>query len=112
MTNAFKIVLVSALITTAAIKAAPALAEPASPVTSIVQTFDLNLSTSSGQRQLDLRLARAAREACGTASAADLKGKNAVRKCRDEVLAQAEVQRRQLLGAATDGETIAIASAR
>ena len=79
------IALASALITAAAIKAAPALAEPRRPAryrVSIVQTADLDLSSSVGQRELDLPLAQAAREVCGTASDVDLEGKNEVRECR------------------------------
>ncbi len=43
---------------------------------SIVQTGDLDLSTSAGRSALDHRLVIAAREVCGTASDVDLAGKN------------------------------------
>jgi UrcA family protein len=76
-------------------------------VKAVVHTSDLDLGTRAGQRALDLRLARAAREVCGSASDADLRGKNAVRKCRDEVLASAMAQKREL----SRGADIAIASA-
>jgi UrcA family protein len=114
MTKAFQIAAAAFLITAAAIKAAPAIAEPVAPPVnvSLVHTADLDLSTSSGQRALDVRLAHAAREVCGTASDVDLAGSNEVRKCRTDVLAKANEQRGQLLAAAARGATIAIANAR
>jgi UrcA family protein len=85
--------------------------EPAA-VTSVVQTADLDLATGSGQRELDRRIVRAAREVCGIASDADLVGKNDVRQCRDETIAAAAAQRQQLLAAARSGSPILVASAR
>jgi UrcA family protein len=93
--TALRIIIASALITAAAIKAVPALAEPAvgrDVTVSIVQTADLDLSTDAGRRALDQRLVVAAYEVCGTASDADLKGKNAARQCRSDVLAQARAK--------------------
>lgn len=114
--KAIHIVLLSALVTAAAIKAAPALAGTTGSqgeiAVSYVRTADLDLSTETGRRQLDQRLSNAAREVCGVASDADLEGKNEVRKCRDEVLARASAQREQLLAAARRGATLAIAAAR
>lgn len=113
--KAITIVLASALITAAAIKAAPALAEAPAPselVVSTVATADIDLSTQGGLRELNRRLATAARQVCGTASDADLEGKNDVRKCRDEVLARAYGQRDALLAAAAKGEAIRLAAAR
>ncbi len=110
MKNAFTIALASALITTAVIKAAPALAgTPAGETNvSLVRTGDLDLSSQAGRRQLDVRLARAAREVCGTASNFDLRGKNAVRECRDEVLALARSQRDAVLAATQSKGFIAV----
>ena len=110
MKNAFTIALASALITTAAIKAAPALAETPAVETnvSLVRTADLDLGSDAGRRQLDLRLARAAREVCGTASEFDLRGRNAVRECRDEVLAAARKQRDAVLAATSNKGFIAV----
>jgi UrcA family protein len=95
MKKAIQIALVSALITTGIIKAAPALAESPNSQTniSLVRTGDLDLRSAEGQRTLDRRLAHAAREVCGTASDVDVVGKNEVRKCRDETLAKARGQR-------------------
>lgn len=114
MKKAIYIALASALITTAAIKAAPALAEaPASNVNvSLVRTADLDLGSSDGQRKLDQRLANAAREVCGTASDVDIEGKNDVRKCRDETLAKARGERDAVLAAAERGAFIAVTAAR
>lgn len=112
--TAIRIIIVSALITGAALKAVPALAEPAAADVnvSIVRTADLDLSTDSGQRQLEQRFTVAAREVCGNASDFDLEGKNDVRACRDEVLARAHSQRDVLLASTARGATIAVAAAR
>jgi UrcA family protein len=114
MKNTLKIVLVSAMITTAAIKAAPAFAEAPATETniSLVRTADLDLGSSDGQRKLDQRLANAAREVCGTASDVDIEGKNDVRQCRDETLAKARGQRDAVLAAAERGAFIAVTASR
>ena len=114
MTKAFQIAATAFLITAAAIKAAPAFAEPVAPDTNVsfVHTADLDLSSPRGQRALDARLAHAASAVCGTASDADLVGKNDDRKCRADVLATAKSQRDQLLAAADRGAAIAITNAR
>ena len=111
MNQTLKIIAASALATAAVIKAVPALAEtvPAQAV-SIVHTADLDLSTASGREALDHRLITAAYDVCGTASDADLAGKNQVRACRAEVLAKA---RSESLQFATRGSgTIVIAASR
>ena len=113
--KAITIVIASALITAAGLKAAPALSQPAAEpeiAVSYVPTADLDLFTDSGRRQLELRLAHAAREVCGDASNLDLEGKNAVRACRDEVLAKAHAQRDALLASNARGGTITIPAAR
>ncbi len=112
MKKAIQIVLVSALITTGVIKAAPALAQELTSETntSLVRTADLDLRSAEGQRKLDQRLANAAREVCGTASDVDVAGKNDVRKCRDETLARARGQREAIV--AGRGAVIAVTAAR
>ena len=114
MKNAFTIALASALITTAVIKAAPALAQTPAVETnvSLVRTADLDLSSEAGRRLLDVRLARAAREVCGTASDTDLKGKNEVRQCRADVLAQARANRDTVLADSQSKGFIAVTAAR
>ena len=114
MKKTLTIILASALITGLAIKAAPALAEETAAPTnvSLVRTADLDLSSKAGQRQLDHRLANAAREVCGEASDVDIEGKNEVRRCRDETLASARAQRDGLLAAADRRAFIAVTAAR
>ena len=85
--------------------------EPAT-VTSTVATADLDLTTAEGQRALERRIVRAAREVCGTASDSDLAGKNDVRQCRIDTIAAATSQREQLLAAARSGSPVLVASAR
>ena len=107
--SAIRIIIASALITTAAIKAAPAFAEPVNldVNTSIVRTADLDLSTKAGQRVLDHRLVQAASDVCGTAADVDLAGQNKVRACRQSVLADARARGQQL---ASSGTAIIVAS--
>lgn len=111
MDKGFKIAAASFLITAAALKAVPALAEPApaSVNVNVVHTADLDLSSVSGKRQLDQRLVVAAREVCGEASDVDLEGKNDVRACRANVLAKARAESIEL---ASRGETITVAAVR
>ena len=91
-----------------AFTAVPALAEPIT-VTSTVQTADLDLSSSKGQRALDSRLAQAVKEVCGTASDVDLAGKNEVRRCRADTLANLAGERDQRVARAS-GEPIEVAA--
>ena len=92
-----------------ALSATPALAEEPVTSTSIVQTADLDLSTAKGQRALDLRLSQAAKEVCGTASDVDIAGKNDVRRCRVETLANLSAERDQHI-ARSSGEPIEVAA--
>jgi UrcA family protein len=112
MKQALKIILGSALVTAALIKGVPALAEtPTHTNVSVVRTADLDLSSQSGQRQLDRRLVIAAGEVCGDASDVDLKGLNDARRCRAEVLAAARTKAESILAARSDA-AIVIASSR
>ena len=81
--------------------AAPVLAEPPAPVSSTVQTADLDLSSAKGQQLLDRRLSRAVKQVCGTASSADLAGQNEVRRCRVDTLASLSDEREQRIAAAS-----------
>ena len=96
------------LATLLAFTATPALAEPVI-ATSTVQTADLDLSTSKGQRALDLRLNQAVKDVCGEASNVDIAGKNEVRRCRVETLAKASSERDQRVARAS-GEPIEVAA--
>jgi len=112
MIQTLKIILGSALVTAALIKAVPALAET-TPIqnVSIVRTADLDLSTDGGRRQLDHRLVVAAHEVCGTPSDVDLAGKNDARQCRVNVLADARAKSGSL--ASRNGDrTILVAASR
>ena len=108
--SAIRIIIASALITTAAIKAVPALAEPVAAQdinVSIVRTVDLDLSTQAGRRALDHRLVHAARDVCGTASDVDLVGQNKVRACRVNALTDARAKGNEL---ASRGAAITVAA--
>ena len=109
--SAIRIILASALITTAAIKAVPAVAEPVAGTVnvSIVHTADLNLTTEAGRRALDVRLSHAARDVCGNPSDVDLAGKNKARACRAAVLADARAKGEQLAAGSGTG-TITLAA--
>lgn len=115
MKQSFRYALLAGLITAGLLKAFPAAAEPngAADVTvSVVRTADLNLAAEEGRKRLESRLAQAAREVCGTASDADLAGKNEARKCREETLARALAQRDRLLAASDRSGVIAVSAAR
>ena len=103
----------SALVTSLAIKAAPAFAETqasADTATSVVRTADLDLSSPSGQRALQQRLVVAAHAVCDDPSAVDLKASNAESQCREQVLAAARA-RAEAVAARNSGEPIRIAIA-
>ncbi len=111
MKQALLITFAAALATGAVIKVAPALAQDVN--VRIVRTADLDLGSAKDRQALERRLSAAAREVCGTASDADLEGKNQVRRCRDDVLARAQTQRDALLAWADRSAPIRlVASAR
>jgi len=113
MKQTLKIIAVSALATVALIRGVPALAETAAVQNvSIVQTGDLHLSTSAGRSALDHRLVIAAREVCGTAPDVDLAGKNQVRRCRSDALAQARARSAAIVASRASEGLILVASAR
>jgi UrcA family protein len=110
MKGTLKIIAISALATAAVVKAIPALAEPTSGHNiSIVHTADLDLASKAGREALDHRLVVAAYDVCGTASDADLAGKNDVRQCRADVLARARADGEHL---ARRGGPIFVAAGR
>lgn len=109
--TAIRIILTSALITAAVIKGVPALAETApSPTVSIVRTADLDLSTRDGRDALDRRLVIAANEACGSAADVDVSGRNDVRRCRKDVLAEARARTGAIIAGRATDRTILIAA--
>ena len=92
-----------------AFTATPALAETPVIATSTVQTADLDLSTAKGQQALEHRLQQAVKEVCGSASDVDVAGKNDVRRCRAETLANLSSEREQRISRAS-GEPIQVAA--
>lgn len=103
----------SALVTSLAIKAAPAFAQTpmgGETATSVVRTADLDLSSPAGQRVLQQRLVVAAHAVCDDPSAVDLKAANDESKCRAQVLAAARAQA-DVVAARNNGEPIRIAIA-
>jgi UrcA family protein len=114
MKKTFNIILTAFLATTAVIKAAPALSEPAPTTVSetVVRTADLDLSTEAGRRQLDQRLVVAVRDACGAAADVDLAGQNVVRQCRHDVLADARAKTQELIASTGGDRTVRLATAR
>jgi UrcA family protein len=97
------------LATLLAFTATPALAEPPVIATATVQTADLDLSSQAGRQALDHRLSQAVKEVCGTASDVDIAGKNDVRRCRVETLANLSAERDQRIAAAA-GSPIEVAA--
>ena len=97
------------LATLLALTATPALAEPPVIATATVQTADLDLSSQAGQAALDHRLSQAVKEVCGTASDVDIAGKNEVRRCRVDTLANLAAERDQRVAAAS-GSPIKVAA--
>lgn len=70
---------------------------PATEVVRIVPTADLNLASEAGRKALNHRITRAVIDLCGQAADVDLAGRNAVRKCRADTLAEAYQARDQRL---------------
>lgn len=66
-----------------------ALAMPEPSASTIVQVRDLDLATDKGRAILQRRLANAAAEVCGEASAADRAGWAAIAECRSTVVERA-----------------------
>jgi UrcA family protein len=84
----------------------PALAAmPGERVSITVPTRDLDLSGKSGQAALRHRLSIAAAEACGDASSIDPEGRQALRRCRAELVRAG--QRQALAATATVEEQLA-----
>jgi UrcA family protein len=84
----------------AALTAGPALAQAGAPAPQVVRYADLDLSSATGRHELDRRIGVAVREACGTASDADLHGRNLVQRCRVETRKAVAARRTGVLAAA------------
>jgi UrcA family protein len=83
----------------ATLAAGPAFAQPAAPA-QVVHYADLDLSSATGRHELDRRIGIAVREACGTASDADLHGRNLVQHCRVDTRRAIAARRSAALAAA------------
>ncbi len=81
--------ILASLLLPIALLSAPVSADPIQAESLTVSIADLDLSSTTGQRTFDRRLGRAVVELCGQAADVDLAGRNAVRKCRADTLAQA-----------------------
>ncbi len=99
--------IIALAILSSAVAVSPAAAQD--QAASIVRTADLNLGTAAGRDALNARIVQAAREVCGSASSTDLEGRNGVRACREQVIAEATLKRDRIL-AAKSGEPIQVAA--
>ena len=89
--------LLASLLLPIALAASPVVAEPIQTESLAVSIADLDLASASGQKAFDHRIGRAVVELCGQAADVDLAGRNAVRKCRADTLAQAHKEKDQRL---------------
>ncbi len=103
----------------AAIFAQPAFAQTAEPqqnapamVSQSVDYSDLDLSSGAGRAKLDQRIRIAIQHVCGTASDADLEGKNEVRRCRIATRDRISDSRDIAIASSTRPSPISIASGR
>ena len=94
--------------------ASPAAAQSPIPVDGhlVVSYADLDLTTEAGVRTLDRRILTAVQQACGATSEFDPAGKNRIRECRAETLAQARAQRDVAIAAASGPNQVQLASQR
>lgn len=88
--------------------AAPLLAQPGHvTITERVAVADLDLALIADRSRLAARIRDAVHRACGTVSLADLKGSNAVRRCRAEAIAAASYKAGRLAAAARPATAVA-----
>lgn len=115
MKNMNWIGLASAVSVSVLINPVPAFAQRAAAsetYVSVVRAADLDLGSKGGRRELDRRLAAAARTLCGTASEVDILAKNEIRSCRNKALVQAKARSKALIDSLQAGQRIAVAGAR
>ena len=89
--------LLATLLFPIALVSSPVVAEPIQAESLAVSIADLDLTSAAGRQAFDRRLGRAVVELCGQAADVDLAGRNAVRKCRADTLAQAHRAKDQRL---------------
>jgi len=102
----------SLAILAAALCVAPAAAQAPSTSdrTLVVRYADLDLNSPAGISALDRRIHAAVRIACGTASDADVHGKNLVLQCRADTLASVAAQREKAIALAGQSPPTVLAS--
>ena len=89
----------------------PASAEPVRAATT-VSTAGLDLTTSEGVRSLDLRIAHAASDLCGTPSSADARGRVKAADCRAQARADAGTARNRAVALAARPTGVQLAQTR
>ena len=102
-----KTLLITFAFAAAFVTANPAMAETPASRTVAVSTAGLDLSTTRGQRALELRIVHASSALCGTPSPADARGRIKVRECRAELQTSAAEQARVLIARAGSLEVAA-----
>ena len=92
----------------ASLSVTPAFAQDNAPPerSRVVSFADLDLASEAGQSKLDRRIRAAAKQVCGTASDADIEGKNEVRACRAETYGQASRQVAVAIASAQSSQTV------
>ena len=93
-----------------AVPAASAPQAPAGSATVAVHFADLDLNSRAGVAKLDRRIRAAVETACGSASSFDVRGKNQVRKCREETLTVVAAQRDQVIASFLRASQIRLAA--
>jgi UrcA family protein len=88
--------LLAAPLFAAAAMATPTITVAAGPSVAVA-THDLDLATPDGQRRLDDRLWRAARQVCTFTSLRDLNESRLADRCRADTLARARSQRAAII---------------
>jgi UrcA family protein len=97
----------------ASLGASPVAAQaPAAGDRVVVSYADLDLASQSGIRTLNRRILTAVQIACGTASDADLHGKNVVSECRSTTFEQAASQVRGAVALASRNGAAMLAGGR
>lgn len=104
-----KLLILAALATASVGQPAFAQDAPSNPSV-VVQHKDLDLGTKAGARTLDRRIWRAVVEVCGTASDADLEGKNDVRECRRDTRLLASAKAEAVIASVARAEPIRVSA--
>jgi UrcA family protein len=78
----------------------------------VVSYADLDLRNAAGVSELERRIRAAVRDGCGTASDADLEGKNEVRRCREIASEIASIKLERAIAAARQSPATLLASQR